>query len=152
MKCEYCNNEHNGEYGSGRFCNDKCARGYSTREKRKEINEKVREKLKGIKPKNPWYKGMVSPRKGKIFLNLRKPIIELKRWSSVRNRIFEKRGRICERCGWSEINDYYGIIPVQINHKDGNKKNNDENNLEILCPNCHSLSKYYMFFGRKHIK
>ena len=41
MKCEYCNEEHKGTYGSGRFCSVKCARGYSTKIKRKEINEKV---------------------------------------------------------------------------------------------------------------
>ena len=48
-KCENCNVEHNGTYGSGRFCSSKCARGYSTKEKRVEINIKVSEKLKGKK-------------------------------------------------------------------------------------------------------
>jgi hypothetical protein len=32
---------HEGNYGSGRFCNVKCARGYSTKMKRGEINNKV---------------------------------------------------------------------------------------------------------------
>lgn len=50
MKCEYCNKEHDGKYGSGRFCNQKCARGFSTRDKRKEINEKVSKKLRIIVP------------------------------------------------------------------------------------------------------
>jgi hypothetical protein len=49
MICEYCKKEHNGFYGSGRFCNAKCARGYSTYNKRKEINDKVSKKLKGRK-------------------------------------------------------------------------------------------------------
>lgn len=47
MNCENCNKEHDGEYGSGRFCSSKCARGFSTKSKRKEINEKVSNKLKG---------------------------------------------------------------------------------------------------------
>jgi len=47
MKCENCGNEHDGFYGSGRFCSSKCARGFSTKAKRKEINEKVSQKLKG---------------------------------------------------------------------------------------------------------
>ncbi len=47
-KCENCNKNHNGEYGSGRFCSMKCSRGFSTRDKRKEINEKVSIKLKKI--------------------------------------------------------------------------------------------------------
>lgn len=28
--CEYCGREHNGSYGSGRFCSQSCARGYAT--------------------------------------------------------------------------------------------------------------------------
>jgi len=46
--CENCGNEHKGEYGSGRFCSKKCAKGFSTKAKRKEINEKVRNKLSKI--------------------------------------------------------------------------------------------------------
>lgn len=45
MNCEYCSVEHDGSYGSGRFCNPKCARGFATRSKRKEINEKVSKTL-----------------------------------------------------------------------------------------------------------
>jgi len=39
--CQFCNQQHNGEYGSGRFCSSKCARGFSTKEKRQEINKKI---------------------------------------------------------------------------------------------------------------
>lgn len=46
MKCENCEKEHDGSYGSGRFCSSKCARGFSTKSKRKEINEKVSKTLK----------------------------------------------------------------------------------------------------------
>lgn len=45
--CENCKSKHDGTYGSGRFCSSKCARGFSTKAKRKEINEKVSKKLKG---------------------------------------------------------------------------------------------------------
>ena len=40
MKCEYCNKEHNGSFATGRFCNRSCSNGFSTKAKRKEINEK----------------------------------------------------------------------------------------------------------------
>jgi hypothetical protein len=43
--CENCGKEHKGTYGSGRFCSKTCARGFSTKAKRKEINEAVRKKL-----------------------------------------------------------------------------------------------------------
>jgi very-short-patch-repair endonuclease/predicted nucleic acid-binding Zn ribbon protein len=48
MKCESCLNEHGGVYGSGRFCSSKCARGFSTKAKRAEINQKVSAKM--VKP------------------------------------------------------------------------------------------------------
>ncbi len=50
MNCENCRKEHSGEYGSGRFCSCKCARGFSSKEKREEINRKVSLKLKGHLP------------------------------------------------------------------------------------------------------
>jgi hypothetical protein len=40
--CEYCNIVIEKNYGSGRFCSEKCARGFSTKSKRKEINEKTK--------------------------------------------------------------------------------------------------------------
>lgn len=46
MICENCKKEFDVVYGSGRFCCSKCARGFSTKAKRKEINEKVSLKLK----------------------------------------------------------------------------------------------------------
>lgn len=45
--CENCSSLSDGSYGSGRFCSAKCARGFSTKSKRVEINEKVRIKLSG---------------------------------------------------------------------------------------------------------
>lgn len=45
--CENCNKEHNGSYGSGRFCSKECAKSFSTKNKRKLINEKVSNSLKG---------------------------------------------------------------------------------------------------------
>lgn len=47
MICENCDSEHDGLYGSGRFCSNRCAKSFSTKSKRKEINKKVSEKLSG---------------------------------------------------------------------------------------------------------
>lgn len=46
-KCENCNCDHDKKYGSGRFCSAKCARGFSTKKKRKEINYQVSLKMSG---------------------------------------------------------------------------------------------------------
>lgn len=61
----------------------------------------------------------------------------IKRW------LKETRGEQCEICGWHEINEYTGLIPLQIHHIDGDCTNNHPNNLKMLCPNCHSLTNNF---------
>mgnify|MGYP001187265809 CR=1 FL=1 len=34
-------------------------------------------------------------------------------------------------------------IPLEIHHKDGNRKNNLLDNIELLCPNCHAFTDNY---------
>ena len=41
----------------------------------------------------------------------------------------------CENCGFVAI--HHGQL--DIDHVDGNKKNNEESNLRTLCANCHRL-------------
>lgn len=48
----------------------------------------------------------------------------------------------CEECGWSEKSSD-GRLPLELHHIDGNGHNNCLNNLQILCPNCHSLKPNY---------
>ena len=57
--------------------------------------------------------------------------------------MIEKTNGKCSKCGWGEVNPYTKRTPLEINHIDGNSKNNIEINLEILCPNCHSLTDSY---------
>lgn len=51
--CENCNKENEGYYGSGRFCSSKCSRSFSTKFKRKEINEKISKTLTGSGNEDP---------------------------------------------------------------------------------------------------
>jgi len=47
----------------------------------------------------------------------------------------------CENCG--EI-EWLGLpIPLELHHKDGDRTNNSLQNIELLCPNCHSLTDNY---------
>ena len=41
MKCEKCGKEHDGSYGSGRFCSTKCARGFSSSNRSLESRQKT---------------------------------------------------------------------------------------------------------------
>ena len=55
----------------------------------------------------------------------------------------EKYGNKCQKCGWNEINEYTGKVPLDVHHINGDWKNNKEENLELICLNCHSLTINY---------
>ena len=48
---------------------------------------------------------------------------------------------MCYNCGREEWEDEE--IPLQLNHKDGEKNNNSLRNLELLCPNCHAMTEHW---------
>lgn len=71
--------------------------------------------------------------------NLRiKSTEEAKSKDSIRAFLIRKRGNRCERC---QLETWQGQkITLEMDHIDGDKKNNKEKNLKLLCPNCHSLT------------
>lgn len=117
--CDYCGKKHSGSYGSGRFCNEKCARGYSTKDKREVINKKVSERMKGRMI------GGIPGRKRRKLIRKKCPICnhnfstrkveqELcsKRCSSIKGGRNPKPGvgGIREGGGHSKLIDYYSPI------------------------------------------
>jgi hypothetical protein len=61
----------------------------------------------------------------------------------IRRYLFEKYNSKCQRCDWGEVNSFTKLVPLQVHHIDGNCTNNNEDNLQLLCPNCHSLTDTY---------
>lgn len=61
----------------------------------------------------------------------------------IKTYLLKKYNNKCSKCGWGMMNPYTKKIPLEIEHIDGNYLNNNEENLLILCPNCHSLTSTY---------
>jgi hypothetical protein len=55
---------------------------------------------------------------------------------ALKLRLLELRGEKCERCGYNK----HEIL--QVHHKDKNRENNEIDNLELICPNCHYEEHY----------
>ncbi len=97
-----------------KYCSNKCQRDYQYTQyiQRWKMNEV--DGNRGIETKN-------------ISRNLKRYIVE-------------KYGEKCSECGWHKKHPISGHSPLEIDHIDGASGNNDESNLRLLCPNCHSLT------------
>lgn len=148
--CENCGTVHQGTYGSGRFCSSVCARGFSTKNKRAEINERVSQKLKGVRPNSPAVgRGFTQEaiQKG-VEASLRsrqkqrtKRVAELSfeelSYSEKRERILLEQNGKCVICSIDPV--WNGKeLKFQLDHINGDRENNERNNLRLICPNCHS--------------
>ena len=67
----------------------------------------------------------------------------------MRAYLLEEVNHKCTKCGWGEINETNGNVPLEIDHIDGDAYNNLRDNLQVLCPNCHSLTKTYKNTGNR---
>lgn len=79
-----------------------------------------------------WQAGDVDGKRGEYQLS-----------AHVERYIKEKYNNQCAACGWSKENPYTNKIPLEIDHIDGHYDNNTEENLILLCPNCHALTATY---------
>ena len=79
-----------------------------------------------------WKQGLESGMRGKTSIS-----------NNIRRYLFEKFNSKCSECGWCDVNPFTGKIPLEVEHIDGDFTNNNENNLLLLCPNCHSLTSTF---------
>lgn len=63
--------------------------------------------------------------------------------SFIKRYLMEKFNNKCQLCGWGIENPKTDTIPLEIHHIDGDCTNNHLDNLQLLCPNCHSLTENF---------
>lgn len=73
---------------------------------------------------------------------------EISSWA--RNYLLKQSNHACSKCGWSVANPTTGKVILTLEHKDGNWQNNRFDNLEVLCYNCHTLTKTFGSLNAKN--
>ena len=61
----------------------------------------------------------------------------------LKNRLIKEnlKENICEICNNTTWNGK--TIPLELHHKNGNNKDNNFDNIQLLCPNCHAFTDSY---------
>ena len=139
-----------------KFCSQTCSAEYNNKNRhlKKRIKNDVCIKC-GKKITNKWKYGKYC---SKECEKQAKQEEYIKRWKNneengttgrygislrIKKYLFDKYNNQCQLCGWNKVNPITGNIPLQIHHIDGNCTNNKEENLQLLCPNCHSLTETF---------
>jgi len=87
-----------------------------------------------------WSKGLVG--KSKPFYSLSEILVRNSTYQSykLKRRLFNENIKTpkCELCGWAK-KTIDGRLPLELDHINGIHTDNRIENLQVLCPNCHSL-------------
>lgn len=154
MKCEKCNNNHSGSFGSGRFCSRTCssARTFSKKSliKKSEATKSwlARETNSNRKKRIEKYKQ--SMKRNRIS-KLEQLDFDSLSDSLKRKKILQEQNFQCNLCSigttWNEQ-----PLKLELDHINGDKKNNSRTNLRMICPNCHQQTPTYKGKNRQNNK
>lgn len=155
MKCENCNKEHDGSYGSGRFCSAKCSRSFSSK---KQDKSKIKQAMaeaslkyfnkphfciicgaeyhtKDYSRKECFDCRPETIKRIKTEKMLPDSILDISKRTAMK--IVHRMKLPCSCCGiyidgihW----DFHHIIPKKEGGQD------DMMNITYICPNCHRIA------------
>lgn len=131
-----------------KFCNQSCAARYNNVRRAdktptcivcgKDVKKGTNEFCSGRCHKNHLYNEFIQRWKNGLEDGIKGGGMSISQ--TIRRYLFEKKGLACWKCGWCQINPVTQRVPLQVNHIDGDPLNNKEENLELICPNCHSVT------------
>ena len=143
-------------FGRKRLVNSNFTTWTSMQSKHKYSDEQVKEAVAKARSFADAVRILTNSTSGSSYVHLKKRIIKLKcdishfdpKWnlseackkSVLKNKL---RCNICKLTDW--LNK---PITLQVDHKDGNYLNNLQDNLQFLCPNCHSQTENFGFNGK----
>lgn len=142
--CKKCGVEFEPVKGLLNYCSLKCrnSRSWSKEDKnKKSISAKKSEKVKNANSNRSKevYDKIIKTKKENHINKILNSNYEDLSYESLRFRILYEQNEKCNKCG---LDEWLGQeLILEIEHKDGNHHNNKRKNLEMLCPNCHSLTK-----------
>jgi hypothetical protein len=111
-----------------------CNREFETRDQMKFCSNKCQKENDYLEYINNW---KLASKKGEKFIETKNISKHVRRYLGVK---YEGK---CSFCGWNKIHPITNRVPVEVDHIDGNGENNNESNLRLLCPNCHSLTSNF---------
>lgn len=151
VNCKSCQKEHDGKYGSGKFCSRSCAnKRLVTDEHRAKTSNSIKKRWIDLS-EDTKRKHQIGSIKGgaasKVYHKKRLLNTDTEKLGpdGRRKKVLHEQGNKCKGCG---LDNWLGKeMTYELNHIDGNNKNNKRENLEMICPNCHSLTPNWR--GRK---
>lgn len=148
-KCKNCGKIILFKYRKNLFCSHKCAAEYNNPIRyRKTIDRSCL--YCGKVTGNKKYIKKFCSEKCKFLYHIEEKIRLNKNIGTpaLRKYLIIIRGNFCSCC---RLSNWLGAnITLEIHHIDGNYKNNKLENLELLCPNCHSLTNTYKGKNKGH--
>lgn len=139
--CPTCGNIIPFEKRANKFCNSSCSASFNNRGvlrvKTTRNAECANCGAKKEKRHNKYCDACIAD----TVYNKARSLDEIKSDRHRRHFLIRVRGHQCQGCGLSEWREKE--IPLELDHIDGNPDNNVDENLRLLCPNCHAQTEFY---------
>lgn len=135
------------------FCSRSCSARFNNRGTRRHGRETINCLLCGVETRNRKFCSNQCQQKHQVEQSLLKIKItgdcpNTKCTSKTTRRFLEETfGKKCSIC---ELTEWRGkFLVFDVDHIDGNSRNNKIENLRLLCPNCHSQTETYKAKNKK---